>query len=235
MRDIGCPRPRGPRRRLRARLGCHPAPASARVAPPAPRRALRALRTRRRRPPRQNARRPPGPARGVRGQGHELPCPRHGCNGRQGAMGDSGGWREGPRTAAGHQRRFAASSGRRPVPRGLPRAASTFRVPGAARPRRAPRTGARAPGPCGRRRGPRAHRDSPTRFLQKPPFMRIYHSAATHKKINTYPSLSRASTPPPARRWRLSPPPILRITPLGRVKTSGTDHHATDGLDAGHH
>lgn len=59
------------------------------------------------------------------------------------AMGDAGSWREGPRTAAGPQSRFAASSGRRPVPRGLPRAAPTFRVPGAARPRRAPRAASR--------------------------------------------------------------------------------------------
>ena len=36
-----------------------------------------------------------------------------------------------------------------------------------------------------------------------------------------YPSLSSApSTPSPARRWRLSPSPILRITPLGRVRRS---------------
>ena len=74
----------------------------------------------------------------------ELPGPRRGCNGRQGAMGDAGGRREGPRTTPGPKGRFAASSGRRPVPRGLPRAALTFRVPGAARPRRAPRAASRS-------------------------------------------------------------------------------------------
>jgi len=113
------------------------------VTPPAPRRALWALREGWRRP-RQKARRPGGSARGVRGQGRELPGPRHGCNGRQGAMGDAGGRREGPRTTPGPKGRFAASSGRRPVPRGLPRAALTFRVPGAARPRRAPRAASRS-------------------------------------------------------------------------------------------
>ena len=59
------------------------------------------------------------------------------------AMGDAGSWREGRRTAAGPQSRFAVSSGRRPVPRGLPRAAPTFRAPGAARPRWAPRAASR--------------------------------------------------------------------------------------------
>jgi len=77
------------------------------------------------------------------------------------AMGGAGGRREGPRTVAGPQSRFAASSGRQPAPRGLPRAVP-LRVPGAGRPRGAPRAGAWRP--RGRRRGPRAHQDSPPGF-----------------------------------------------------------------------
>ena len=60
----------------------------------------------------------------------ELPGPRRGCNGRHGAMGYAGGRREDPQAAAGTQSRFAASSGRRPVPRGLPRAAPNIPGPG---------------------------------------------------------------------------------------------------------
>ena len=169
--------------------GCHPAPASARVAPPAPRRALWALREGRRRP-RQKARRPGGSARGVRGQGRELPGPRHGCNGRQGAMGDAGGRREGPRTAVGPQI-------------GPPRRAAANPCPAACRARRPP-SGSRAP--CGlegrsarrsgawargRRRGLRADRDSPTRFLQKAPFILIYHAALLKSFVTAQPQATR--------------------------------------------
>ena len=52
--------------------------------------------------------------------------PRHGCNGRGGALRGAGARREGPRPAAGRRRRRAASSGRRPVRRGSPRGGDHF-------------------------------------------------------------------------------------------------------------
>ena len=79
--------------------GSPAAPASPRMALPAPRRAPTALRTRRRRPPGKIARRPPEPAAAVRGRGRALPGPRHGCNGRGGALRCAGARRELPRPA----------------------------------------------------------------------------------------------------------------------------------------
>ena len=106
--------------------GSPAAPASPRMALPAPRRAPTAPRTRRRRPPGKISRRPPEPAGAVRGRGRALPGPRHGCNGRGGALRGAGARREGPRPAAGRRRRRAASSGRRPVRRGSPRGGDHF-------------------------------------------------------------------------------------------------------------
>ena len=73
----------------------------------------------------------------------------------------------------------ARARGRRPGAKGgSPRRAAAGPCPAACRARRSP-SGSRAPrglkGRRGRHRGPLANRDSPTRFLQKPPFIRIYH------------------------------------------------------------
>ena len=181
MRDIGCPRPRGPRRRLRARPEV---PFGARVgsdgAPGAPARAVSAANAAAAAaakcalPPRAGTRRSQIRPR------TSWPAPR--------VQRPSWRWET---LAAG-----ARARGRRPGPKvGSPRRAAAGPCPAACRARRSP-SGSRAPrglkGRRGRHRGPLANRDSPTRFLQKPPFMRIYHSAATHKKINTYPSLEIA-------------------------------------------
>ena len=111
----------------RYRVPARPRARAPRSAPPgAPRCAPTAPRTRRRRPPGKISRRPPEPAGAVRGRGRALPGPRHGCNGRGGALRGAGARREGPRPAAGRRRRRAASSGRRPVRRGSPRGGDHF-------------------------------------------------------------------------------------------------------------
>ena len=75
-------------------------------------------------------------ARGSRPRVRALPGARHVCNGRGGALRGAGARREGARPAAGCRRRRAASSGRRPVRRGSPLAATNSPASGAVRPRK---------------------------------------------------------------------------------------------------
>ena len=139
MRIIGCPRPRGPRRRLRARpevpsgacvgLGGAPgAPARAASAANAAAAAAAAKCAPASRAGTRRSRTRPRAA---------WPAPRvQRSSGRDGRR-----WRpaRGPADGGRAPDRSASSSGRQPVSRGLPRAAPTFRVPGAVRPRRAQR------------------------------------------------------------------------------------------------